>query len=92
MSQLDMCITWEYTIHMVKMIQIRNVPDDIHRLLKIRAAQERTTLSELLLREATSLAQRPSIQEIVDRIRSRSSVKPKETSAAAIRAERESRR
>ena len=77
---------------MAKMIQIRNVPDDIHRLLKVRAAQEGLTLSQLLLREATALAQRPSIQEIVDRIRSRSSAELKETSAAALRAEREGRR
>ena len=35
------------------MIQIRNVPDDLHRRLKAKAAMEGVSLSELLLREAT---------------------------------------
>ena len=41
---------------MSKMIQIRNVPDDLHRALKVRAAREGMTLSAYLLREIAQLA------------------------------------
>jgi len=51
------------------MIQIRNVPDDVHKKLKIRAAREGLSLSHLLLREAMRLAERPSIEELTERIR-----------------------
>jgi antitoxin FitA len=55
----------------VKMIQIRNVPDDLHRALKVRAAREGTTMSELILRELPRIAHQPSIKEIEARIKSR---------------------
>lgn len=48
---------------MTKMIQIRNVPDEWHRILKIRAAEQGTSLSEYLLREIIQHASRPSMQE-----------------------------
>lgn len=53
---------------MTKMIQIRNVPDDLHRKLKMRAAKEGVSLSELLLREASRLAETPTWGEIIERI------------------------
>jgi antitoxin FitA len=56
------------------MIQIRNVPDDLHRSLKERAAREGTTLSDLILRELPRLARRPSPEELLERIRSREPV------------------
>jgi plasmid stability protein len=43
---------------MSRMIQIRNVPDEIHRLLRIRAAAEGITLSEMLGREARRRSRR----------------------------------
>lgn len=58
----------------MKMLQIRNVPDDVHRALKERAAREGTTMSELVLRELPRLAQKPSPEQVLARIRSRSSV------------------
>lgn len=54
---------------MSKMIQIRNVPDDIHKKLKIRAAKEGLSLSDLLLREATRLTETPAIDEFTERLR-----------------------
>ena len=45
---------------MSKMIQVRNVPDQLHRRLKTRAAEEGVTLSDLLLAELRLLADRPS--------------------------------
>lgn len=48
---------------MPSMIQIRNVPDELHRSLKVRAAQVGVTLSDYLLAELRSLAVRPTMQE-----------------------------
>lgn len=56
------------------MIQIRNVPDDLHRKLKVRAAQSGLTLSEYLLRMAERDASRPTLEELSARIRRRGRV------------------
>ena len=55
---------------MAKMIQIRNVPDDLHRTLKERAAREGVTLSDLLLREIERVADRPTLAQWVEQVRS----------------------
>ncbi len=55
---------------MSKMIQIRNVPDDVHRTLKVRAARQGTTLSDLLLREITLIAEKPTMDEMLARLAS----------------------
>jgi len=74
------------------MVQIRHVPEDIHRRLKIRATQSGMTLSEFLLREVSAIANRPTLDEVVDRIRKRRPLSQSVDSAALVRAERESRR
>jgi antitoxin FitA len=56
----------------VKTLRVRNVPDDVHRALKERAAREGTTMSELILRELPRLVRRPSMEEVRARILSRS--------------------
>jgi plasmid stability protein len=71
-------------------IQIRNVPPELHRKLKIRAAEEGLTLSEYLLREAERVAARPTIAELTERVRSRPLVKFKTPTADLIREDRES--
>lgn len=53
------------------LIQIRNVPDDVHRTLKARAAAEGTSLSEYILREVTRVARTPSPEELDARIGAR---------------------
>jgi len=58
----------------MKMIQVRNVPDDLHRSLKERAAREGTTMSDLILAELPRLAHRPSPEQLLDRIDRRSGV------------------
>jgi plasmid stability protein len=58
----------------MKMLQIRNIPDQLHRDLKERAARDGTTMSELVLRELPRLANAPSAEQVVARIRERSSV------------------
>jgi plasmid stability protein len=73
-----------------KMIQVRNVPERIHRTLKVRAAQAGTTLSEYLLAELTEIAEKPTLDEVLARIQSRRATTV--DSAAAVRAEREARK
>jgi len=58
----------------MKVLQVRNIPDDLHRALKERAAREGTTMSELVLRELPRLAHRPSPEQVMARIRARSAV------------------
>ena len=58
----------------MKMLQIRNVPDDLHRSLKQRAAREGTTMSELVLRELPRIAHKPSPEQVLARIRERGAV------------------
>jgi antitoxin FitA len=58
----------------MKMIQIRNVPDDLHRSLKERAAREGTTMSDLILTELPRLAHKPSPEQLLERIQRRSAV------------------
>ena len=58
----------------MKMIQIRNVPDDLHRSLKERAAREGTTMSDLILSELPRLAHRPSPEQLLERIERRAPV------------------
>ena len=76
---------------MSSMIQIRHVPDDIHRTLKIRAIKNGMSLSDYLLREITQLAKRPTLNDLLARIEKNVSVEIKESSADAVRAEREAR-
>ena len=76
---------------MSKMIQIRNVPDALHRKLKARAAIEGVSLSDLLLTEARRLAERPSVEEIRQRIAQRTPVRLSLSAAEAVRQERDSR-
>lgn len=80
-----------YRFHMSRMIQIRNVSDEVHRKLKIRAAKEGVTLSELLGREARRLAEQPTPEEIRQRLLSRPRVKVRRSPAAIIRQERDQR-
>lgn len=74
------------------MIQIRDVPPQLHRVLKARAASEGKTLSAYLLGEVAALAERPTTEELLARIRGRARVSLRESSSAAVRAEREGRR
>lgn len=71
------------------MIQIRNVPEDLHRRLKARAAEQGLTLSDYLLRMAEQEVERPTIAELSDRIRRRGRVQLSESSAEIIRRMRE---
>jgi plasmid stability protein len=73
------------------MVQIRNVPSDLHRQLKARAALEGMSLSEYLLREVRRAVERPTPEEIRQRLTGRAPVRPRPSPAAAVRAAREGR-
>jgi len=76
-------------LHM-KMIQVRNVPDDLHRALKQRAAREGTTMSHLILSELPRVAHKPSAREVLTRIRARAAVGGP-SGAELVRADRDAR-
>ena len=56
---------------MPKAVQIRNVPDDVHRTLRVRAANEGMSLSEYLLKAVTRMAGTPTVAELMARVESR---------------------
>ncbi len=70
---------------MSKMIQIRNVPDDVHQALKIRATKAGMSLSEYLLREVTKVAATPTLEDVLERIRRQEPVELDEDPAVTIR-------
>jgi len=76
---------------MSKMIQLRNVPEALHRKLKSRAALEGMSLSEYLIAEVRRSAERPSLSELRQRLADRTPVTPSVSPAEAVRAERDAR-
>lgn len=73
---------------MAKTIQLRNVPDEIHRTLKARAALAGLSPSEYLLAEARRIAERPTLEELKARLAIHSSVKLGTSAAELLREER----
>lgn len=82
---------WEYHARMSKMIQIRDVPDGLHRTLKARAALAGMSLSAYVLEIVRESAERPRVEEVRERLAGLKPVDPGETSAEAVRAERDAR-
>jgi hypothetical protein len=74
---------------MSSMIQIRNVPDELHRELKVRAARTGMTLSDYLLAELRALSVRPTMQEWLAHSEAWEPVAVGETPTAALAAERD---
>jgi plasmid stability protein len=72
------------------MVQIRNVPDALHRTLKARALASGRTLSDYLLAELERLAARPTREEMLARLHRRKRVHLRTPAAVVIRDERES--
>jgi antitoxin FitA len=73
---------------MSRKVQIRNVPDALHRKLKVRAADAGQTLSDYLLAELERVAARPTRDEMLSRIHSRRRVTLKTSAATVVREER----
>ena len=76
---------------MSKMIQIRNVPEDLHRRLKARAAMSGQSLSDYLLLEMKEIAGRPTLAEFRERLHQRAAVAAELDIAAIVREERAAR-
>ena len=66
-------------------IQIRNVPEDLHRVLKTKAATTGSSLSDFVLAELVQLAKRPTLGELRERLRAREPVDLSPTAADVIR-------
>lgn len=75
----------------MKLLQIRNVPDHVHRTLKSRAALAGQSLSEYALAELRRAAERPTREEILARIAARPPSRLPSSPAEAVRAERDAR-
>lgn len=73
------------------MLQIRNVPDEVHRQLKARAALAGMSLSDFLLVELKAVVERPTVEELRARLAGRTPESPREAPADAVRSEREAR-
>lgn len=71
-------------------IQIRNVPEDVHRKLKARAAAKGMSLSEYLLADMTARARVSTPDELEARLRSRTRVRLSEDPAETLRRLRDS--
>jgi len=78
-------------LHMPAMIQIRHVPDPLHRKLKARAAVDGKSLSDYLLREIARIADRPTDEELKARLARRARIRPRVAPAQLIRADRNQR-
>lgn len=76
---------------MSKMIQLRDVPDTLHRRLKARAALEGVSLSAYIVAEVRRAVERPSVSEIRQRLAGRTPVTTTVSPAEAVRAERDAR-
>jgi plasmid stability protein len=74
---------------MTVMVQIRNVPDALHRRLKSRAALAGMSLSDYLLSEIRQVAERPTLDELRARLHSRTETTPSVAAADVLRAERD---
>lgn len=83
-----MCQTCVMVLHMSKMIQIRNVPDAVHREVKSRAAKAGMSLSDYLLKQVIRSLDTPPVEDVLSRLASRSRPPLSETPAEALRAER----
>jgi hypothetical protein len=76
---------------MSKMIQLRHVPESLHRQLKARATLAGMSLSDYLVREVRKIAERPTLDEIRARLATRKPRRPKTSPTEIIREERDRR-
>lgn len=76
---------------MSRMIQVRDVPENVHGTLKARAAREGMSLSDYLKRELERVAERPTMREWLERTASSKPLRSKKTAAQVIRDLRDAR-
>jgi plasmid stability protein len=88
---MDMWRTCLYGENMSKMIQIRDVPEQVHGILKARAAREGMSLSDYLKKELEQVAERPSTREWLELTQKIKPVSSKRSGAQVIRELRDAR-
>ncbi len=71
------------------LVQIRDVPEPVHRALKARAAASGVSFSEYLRTVLARTAERPTPEELAARIRARGTVSRDEPSERSVRRLRE---
>ena len=81
-----------HVLHMSKMIQIRHVPDALHRRLRARAAMAGMTLSDYLRGELERSAEQFTYAELRERLSELPRGSVRESAADAVRRERDARR
>jgi len=75
----------------MKMIQVRDVPDPVHSILKARAAREGMSLSDFIKREMERVAARPSMREWLERTQQARPIPAKRSAAQIVRELRDAR-
>ena len=76
---------------MLKMIQVRNVPEPVHSTLKARAAREGMSLSDFIKRELERAVERPTMREWLERTQQTKPIPAKRSAAQVVRELRDSR-
>jgi plasmid stability protein len=76
---------------MAKMIQLRHVPDTLHRQLKARAALAGLSLTDFLVREVRKIAEQPTPEEMLQRLSRREPYTGKRSPTDILREERDAR-
>lgn len=69
----------------MKIIQIRNVPDDVHRVLRTRAVAAGLSLSDYALQELERVAAHPPVADVLAQARSRAGGAGTDAIVAAVR-------
>lgn len=90
-AAIDKQIACKYPLCMIRMLQVRNVPEETHRVLKARAAMAGMSLSEYVLKLLERSVERPTPAELRRRIESRYPVEPRVSPATLVAEERERR-
>lgn len=88
---MDMCRPCLYAWDMPKTIPVRNVPEQVYGILKSRAAREDMSLSDFLKKELVRAAERPTMQEWLDRAQQAKPIRARRSPAQVVRELRDSR-
>jgi antitoxin FitA len=90
-SMIGLKRTLRDTKHISKVIQVRGVPDQVHRVLKARAAREGISLSDFIRKELACAAERPTLREWLELTRRAERIPTKRSAAKAVRGLRDAR-
>jgi len=88
---MDMRRTCLYAESMSKMIQVRDVPEQVHNTLKARAAREGMSLSDFIKRELERTVERPTMREWLELTQRAKPIPAKRSAAQLVRELRDTR-